>query len=324
MMTFNRDESQRIKLIRTIAVCLIVVTHISQEYKTGIEEWTNTGVQIFLIISGFLLGQKRPEKWGTWFRDRFIRLIPSYYAILILTAGFYGIFLGTNIINLQFISHFSMLHFLIFPEYPVWGGHLWYITAIVICYGLFPLLCKIRDMPLTYFLLFVLFAAPALAVFFRHTPFPYRLSADIYAFIAGFAAARLFGTKIPSYATAISLGISFSALCLRGAVLSVATDQSFVNEIMYFAMSWIRVSLGFSLFLIFYSPVFNRLAYMKFADFTDKYSYEIFLSHKNFILGPLSLLHISPIQPLNVAAAVILSVLLAVFIQKTSNRISRM
>lgn len=318
-MKLDPDESQRIKLIRTIAVCLILMTHISQEYKTGIEEWTNAGVQIFLIISGFLLGQKHVEKWGTWFQDRFIRLIPSYYTVLMLTAAGFGIFLNTNIVNIQFAVHFSTLHFLIFPEYPVWGGHLWYITAAVLCYCLFPLLCKIRYMPPAYFLPVIFFVMPGLlAVFFYKTPFPYRLSADIYSFVTGFAAARLFGVKIPPYAAVVSLCISFTAICLRQTVLSVWTDQASVNEIMYLAMPWIKVSLGLSLFLVFYSPVFIRPAYIKFINFTDKYSYEIFLSHKNFILGPLSLLHISPIQALNVTAAVALSVVSAVFVHKIS------
>ena len=44
--------------IRFIALCMIIVCHITQYYNLEICQWFNVGVQIFLCISGFLFSHK--------------------------------------------------------------------------------------------------------------------------------------------------------------------------------------------------------------------------------------------------------------------------
>jgi peptidoglycan/LPS O-acetylase OafA/YrhL len=319
-MIFDYNESQRLKFVRCIAVGMILLTHISQEYEIGLEEWANTGVQVFLVISGFLLGQKDIGNWRIWFRKRFVRLIPPYYAVLILTALAYWLFLNINIVDMRFLAHFSTLHFLIFPEYPVWGGHLWYISAIVLCYAVFPLVYQTRRIPAPYFVLFIFFLSPpVLAGLFYKLPLSYRLSADIYAFVIGFAIAHLFGTKPPLYLTAVFAGITLFGMILKQTpLLNSLWNTSVADTFAYLGMPWIRTLLGVSVFLIFYHPIFNQVSQMHIVNFTDRYSYEIYLCHKNFILGPLSLLHITGIQSFNILIALCVSVSVAVFIQKFS------
>lgn len=54
-------ESKRlvaISAVRLIAMVMIIACHILQYYKLELAWWLNVGVQIFLIISGFLSGIK--------------------------------------------------------------------------------------------------------------------------------------------------------------------------------------------------------------------------------------------------------------------------
>jgi len=326
-MILNPDESQRLKFIRTIAVWLIIITHISKEYEMNLGQWTNTGVQVFLVISGFLSGQKEIYNWNDWFRCRFRRLIPSYYTILIITAVGYWFFLHINIVDTRFIAHFSTIHFLLFPGCPIWGGHLWYITAIVVCYCIFPFLYRTKEMYFPYFLFFIFVAVPfalILVCYKYKAVIPYRLSADIYSFIAGFAIAKIFATKPAGYLTPLSIFMSFLLIALKEtAILNNYWNQLFIKELIFVIAPWIKFSLGISIFFLFYSPVFNKLSYINIVNFIDKYSYEIYLSHKNFILGPLSLLHMTQIRSFNIVIALFLSITLAVFIQKITIKIVR-
>ena len=66
-----------------------------------------------------------------------------------------------------------------------------------------------------------------------------------------------------------------------------------------------------------YSFEFLGVFKLKIISFLDRYSYEIYLSHYMFILGPLSLLHLSGITALNISIAITSGLLLAFVLKKT-------
>ncbi len=280
--------------------------------------WTNTGVHVFLVMSGYLMGQMDIDKWGIWFKRRFVRLIPAYYTILVMTAIAYWLFLNENIVDNRFVMHFSTLHFLFFPGYDYWGGHLWYITSIVLCYSVFPILYKAKQMPFAVFVIFILFITPLiLYLVCTRTILPYRLSGDIYAFVVGFAIAHLFKYKPPFYLTVLSIFLTVMIIAFQKiAILNNSWSLSYVNTAVNYIWIWIKCLCGVSIFLLFYSPIFNKMSHNKLVDFIDKYSYEIYLSHKNFILGALSLLYVTQIQAVNIIIAILCSLLCAVFLQR--------
>lgn len=85
-MLFSESQSQRIRFIRFIAIGLIITTHISQELKSDLAQITNTGVQMFLVLAGFLQGQAQAIQWKKWAWKRLIRILPPFYIILVVTA----------------------------------------------------------------------------------------------------------------------------------------------------------------------------------------------------------------------------------------------
>jgi peptidoglycan/LPS O-acetylase OafA/YrhL len=316
MRVFSDTQSQRIKLIRCVGVGLILINHISQEYKIDtIAHWTNTGVQMFLVISGFILGQAIDVEWKQWFWKRLRRIIPSYYVILLITAIVYLLILNTNIVGPQYVLHFSTLHFLFFPTYPFWGGHLWYITAITICYAIFPALYASRKLNKTHFLLLYSILVPLfLFVLFYKTGMRYRLSGDIYCFIIGFVGAKVFRQSPPEYLVILTL--LFSVLVTLGEYIIIRNEswnilllQKFVQY--EYLAPWKKCLYGLTACLFLYLPIFNKISNNAVVDYIDKYSYEIYLCHFNFMYSPLSVLHISRYCSLNIAIAMTCSLLCA-------------
>lgn len=320
-MLFNDNQSQRIRFIRCIAVVLILLTHIFQEYKIELGKYTNIGVQMLLMISGFLLCQSETISWKKWTLRRIIRIIPSYYIILLLTLMAYWLILNKNILDTQFIVHFTTLHFLFFPNYPFWGGHLWYITAIALCYLIFPILFYTKKINGNVFLFLYLLVVPLfLTLIFYETPMPYRLCCDIYCFIIGFVGAKIFKQKIPEYIMATSLIIIILLLAFH--YISASNNYwgiYMLNKFIQLMWPWERCLLSVFLCSILYSAKFNIRKNGMVVNFIDKYSYEIYLSHKNFILGPLSLLYISQYLFFNIIVALSSSLLCAFIIFRLAN-----
>jgi peptidoglycan/LPS O-acetylase OafA/YrhL len=319
-MNFSAGQYQRLKLIRCVALGLIIVTHTSQEYGSSLGQITNTGVQMFLVLSGFVLGQAATIEWKKWFGRRLTRLLPAYYIVLAITALAYWLILDINIADLQFFAHFTTLHFIFFQNYPFWGGHLWFITAIMICYAIFPALFISRKLGNYKFLSFYLAVVPlALPVLFYLIRVPYRLCGDIYSFIVGFMIARLYKQNPPINLTI--LFVLLSGIVMTGEFLSVHNRYWNVPDVqtaIKLLWPWKKCLYATTLCLLLYLPVFDRLAGGAGVNFIDKYSYEIYLFHKMFFLGPLSLLHVSGIPPLNISIAIVSALLCALAVHKTT------
>ena len=82
-----------------------------------------------------------------------------------------------------------------------------------------------------------------------------------------------------------------------------------------------HVSLGIFLFLIIKVIFKNRKfspSFIKILDFSDKYSYECYLTHQFFILNSMSLMNITPILAINILLILILAFLTAWVVKKIS------
>lgn len=110
MMMLTNSESKVISWIRVVSMIFIVTCHICQTYGNNWAYVFNIGVQTFLVLSGFLYGNKVITVWGNWIFGRINRvyfpmltllllLLPAY---LILRPTFFSwkLFI-TNIVNIQ-------------------------------------------------------------------------------------------------------------------------------------------------------------------------------------------------------------------------------
>lgn len=143
-MSNKRDVS--IQLLRIVAMFMIVFDHlvfyIGFPYKSIVVQITNSGVFIFLLISGYLYGQRKIENWKNWFINRIIKIcIPVWIFVFVDLIIEQLIYHNFNIKNV-FIYLFNVEGFINGTQTLI---PLWFITLILICYLITPVLQKVRE-----------------------------------------------------------------------------------------------------------------------------------------------------------------------------------
>lgn len=148
MITVPYSESNKkeqipfIVWIRTISVGLILLCHLaitsSNPYIVMSSQLFNVGVNIFIIISGFLfgyLGVKRPYR--KWLLKRMKRIYCPYWVFLAVITMIHMV-QRCKITLSSFIRSVLGIHGFTY----VFSGfqHTWFISAILLCYLMTPLI----------------------------------------------------------------------------------------------------------------------------------------------------------------------------------------
>src|SRR5438045_2337056 len=86
----SRRDIVPIQMLRGIAASMVVFVHLDVQlarlgYRTLGSGWLATGVDIFFVISGFIMWvsvERRPDMTaGTFLRNRLIRIVPLYWLV---------------------------------------------------------------------------------------------------------------------------------------------------------------------------------------------------------------------------------------------------
>lgn len=141
-------ESKIITIIRSFAMVVIILCHYC-DYFEGVEflsQLFNVGVPIFFIISGFLYGQKQINNIKKWYIKQFAKIVIPLYtyyfisALVLLAVGKLG-----EVNLLDSIKVLLNVQGLVGGKIGnVQSGHLWFITFILICYLITPVLQLLR------------------------------------------------------------------------------------------------------------------------------------------------------------------------------------
>ncbi len=132
----------RYDYIRVFSMILIVLCHwqqIIQNYSVAF--WLNVGVQIFFVISAKLLSRKSFNSKADvlkFYKSRYFRIcLPLWIYLLCITPALCVIGRAPKIISavMYFIGLSGFA-----PTVVLGLGHLWYISVLLICYSIVPLL----------------------------------------------------------------------------------------------------------------------------------------------------------------------------------------
>lgn len=141
-------------IMRAIAIITVLISHSNEFIIENAKSWTYhfgvAGVEIFFVLSGFLIGsilirvfekEYSLKSIFNFWKRRWIRTIPNYYLALILNAVFALIFLGKNylVYSSEYRSYFVFLQNSFNPE-PGLFGIAWSLSIEEWFYILFPLL----------------------------------------------------------------------------------------------------------------------------------------------------------------------------------------
>ena len=126
-----------ISALRLLSMCSIVACHICQLYGLGIAWVLNIGVQVFLVISGWLYGM-RPDvvDAGCWYIKRLLRICLPYWLVLIPLLVV-DVFFATQVVTVKtVILSIAGVRSGSVPN----AAHLWYISVMLLCYLVTPIL----------------------------------------------------------------------------------------------------------------------------------------------------------------------------------------
>lgn len=117
-------------------------------------QFFNIGVSVFLFISAYLFTLRKNAITNIfeWYKKRLFRLCVPYYWLILFVCLVCFI---TNV-NIKIWDVTQSVLFIqgLTEDYLPGGGHLWYLTAILISYFITPLLAKLKNTKVTLKLMF--------------------------------------------------------------------------------------------------------------------------------------------------------------------------
>lgn len=137
-----------IAITRIVGCAMIFLCHYVQITGNSTiaqsSQFFNVGVFVFFLISGYLYGQKNIGRGNVlkWYGKRLVKILVPLYVVMII------IFLALYIENIKVMPMQYLIYALNLQGF--WGeisgaAQLWFLTALMICYFITPLLQFMRD-----------------------------------------------------------------------------------------------------------------------------------------------------------------------------------
>lgn len=157
-MKMSERKINGISLLRVIAVCMILVVHFGQSLPfpevlhTPIV-WCQRGVQLFFLLSGFLIFKSLDKNSNikTFYKKRLLRIIPSYWTIIVLNMLLFGVVLKTmpaDDFHMGWTRYFLFMQtFIPASNVDAWNNlsALWTMSAFGFFYLLAPFFYRIMN-----------------------------------------------------------------------------------------------------------------------------------------------------------------------------------
>lgn len=317
----EREYKFGIGWARFLAMLCIISCHVLQAQDNQLCLVLNVGVPVFLFLSGYLYGGKRIENIPKFYITRAIRILIPYYLMLL-------VILLVNVIRGISFSPKELLSMLLCQQWygttVAKSGHLWYISCILFCYLITPLLESIaqKTKNISHIKLCVLLCTGA--VLLQLIRSLGGISQNVYSivpYIAGYFWSYRLQTahcrKKNGLWTALACG------CLIGLIAKylLETKGFSVPGILYEYYKSVS-GIVFALFCINVLDRKNVFA-QKFLKLSDRYSYAVYLSHHIYILGALSVMNLTKYLWLNIMLALMLTLVTAVLLHELSEKIRK-
>lgn len=291
----SKQESYIISVVRVFSMILILLCHLVQENSNFIITQTaqifNVGVFIFLFISGFLYGNKEINNTKKWYLKRAVRILVPLYIFIIFLIIVNVVFLNKAIdIKYYFIYLFNMQGLL---GHMLGAQHLWFLTALMFCYLVTPLLNKgkkeFKDRnKIVYFIIFIsihsiitIFINAKLGLYLGY------LYTYIFAYYFGYEWKRIIKNKdmiILTIVMIIALVIRFMAkFIIDGSIIYDGIIVIYEQIILAF---WIFIAIYFTISK--FKKGSNKKS--KIILYFDNLSFYIYTVHIMFMTGPIRLI----------------------------------
>jgi len=309
-------KKSNLSWIRLIATLMIVSCHILQGLDLEAAFWINVGVQVFFVLSGYLYSTKKLSNTFEFYKKQYKKIIIPYWIVFIIII----LLVGISKINVRF-NIFSIIGMIIGLQY--WTGtinilsHTWFISYILICYLITPILKKIKifnDIKTNQTFLTFIILTVLLQLFNSYRIININVSYTmlyIFGYIIGHIEERRINKRI--FVVVIILTVLLLPLRLS---VQYFNNYNFIKWLNYFNVgkdnfiSYHHALIGMSLFMIF-MILFKKTKYNKILYYSDMLSYYVYLVHQIFILFDFSLLSITNNILINIVMIIIITIVSA-------------
>lgn len=300
-----------------------MICHILQYFGNGLCWWFNVGVQIFLAISGYLYGTKNVTNDIEFYRRKFRQILVPYYLTVLL-------FISLQLIFFRNLIDFERIFRVLLCNKTLEGGeHLWFIPTILVCYLLTPFFQRLYDSSSQ------LIESTIMALLGIFIAFEFFVPYFNSAWISCYAISFTFGYAEKHRKTLLGKRmragvIILAAMCNVAQIMITYIIRPDLGEnlkiIFQLFCNYSHSLLGIAIFVLLRAILQSLLKrnislYSLFDLFkiSDDYSYEGYLVHQFFILGPMSLMNITSNVYVNVLAILTITFTLAFFIKIAEN-----
>lgn len=335
-MTNERKRYSEITILYVIATLMILVCHIFQgtfralgtpepQIINLIHRIMGVGVPVFLFTGGFLAGIKKIENGKEWLIKKCQRiLIPFFIVFLLLTAIY--LIIGTKVSLKQFfILLFDLQglqnYFLVnvnFYVAPVGMGHFWYVSIYLICSLLTVVLNKYYEKINLKIILIALFVLqPVLLLCHIHIIY-------VLAYFIGYYVSKN-KVELTNKKYVILTCVTIFLMALR-VVLRKFTDGTLYYDFLLVPTQDMILGIWIFATVFFIRKKFpnliDRIAEIKVVKVCASLTLEIYLIHSITIMSEISVFKfIDNIWVAN-AAAVVITAVLSLLLQKATNKIN--
>jgi len=303
-MQIEKSKSLAISYMRVLALISILSCHFLQALENKWAWILNIGVQVFFFISGYLYGHKVVTDWILFFRGRLLKV---FFPFIAVSSFFILVYIITDVK----VSHTSILSYILNTQMFIGKikglGHLWFVSAIAICYLTTPLLQALQSRSSVLIWLLLGFSVYEITIMKYDVP----LFMPIFLYAFGY-----FYANIKRY---LKLLLIFVLVIFSSVITyNITWQQIHINDGMMNCLFHVYVGLTISIIIIgsLYKVLHVGKLY-SIARLLDHYSYEIYLIHHPLILGPLSLMQMTNNRALNIVVILAITGASAYFLKKT-------
>ena len=327
-----KEKNYSISLLRMLAVISIIFCH-SFEYSSSIfinkgwilksiGNYLANGVQVFLIISGYLYGNRKNnvEKSeenpfiSSEVRIRFLiknslKILKDYwvYCVLVIFPVYY---LKEPLV----LTKRKIIEVLVTSGTISGVHHLWFIPYILFCYFLTSYLFDIKEYlknkskkSFIKGILLLLFIVIIFSEFFKS----YFIYEWICCYIIGFFMTDIINILNYSEKRVLKIFIflNFAILNILRYYCNYINPDFYTTNITLEITRWSQVFFAVVVFLMVYKVKILSKKLKIILDFSDKYSYDIYLAHMIYVKGVLSVMFLTKFLILNYLIGLFLSII---------------
>jgi len=305
-----------IQITRIVAMFMIIICHLVQEFDNRYIQMTsqffNVGVFIFIFISGYLYGTKNIDNPKKWIWNRFTKIMIPVYIFMIFIFGLEICVLHNFEIKYVFIYLFDLQFIL---GTVLGAQHLWFLTIIMICYIITPILYKNKEKLLkNYKIVLVMISILGIGLSYVQQDLG-RTFLYLLLYISAYVYRNI---KVDKRKSKILLGVSIIGLF----AIRLVTRKFWDGTILYntLVVCFTQILLAYNIYW-FLNELFKnvKIENVLVINHLDTISYYVYITHIMFMTGPVRTMGITNNMILNSFISVGLAWITGIILYKVVN-----